>query len=541
MRGFTITLIAFVVLILGASVAEADDSKNPYAELLKQHGIETGDDIRRYLAELHPGPDAREQVTALIQRLGDESFSEREQAMQELLRRPVVAADLLQQAAEGDDPEIGWRANHVLKHRELRSDQILHAAFHVVANRRLKGMAAQIVAAMPLCTETHVQMAAANALKATATKSDVGLLERLLHDGDVSIRVAACSTLEMLLGAASSEYLAPLLEDADERLRLEVAKALANHGDRKCLRALGKLLESEDVNIRSSGVHMLRALTGTRFGFVAYDDPPKSSGPAKAWQAWIEREGLTADLTFPIRDAGPRFGRTLICDRTTNTLVEMDAEGKEIWQTGVSRPYGCHALPNGHRLVASYTGRFVAEYSAAGEEIWKATLPSSAYSVRRLENGNTLVACYGNRKVIEIKPDKTTAWEMAFDDKPKDARRLENGNTLVCLYSTGRVVEVDRAGETVWQLAVGDRSYSAQRLSNGNTLVTQYTKSRAVEFDRDGREVWSKTGVGPMYDAQRLPNGNTLYVDSTGAHEAAPGKNVVWEHRGPGFRRAFRY
>ncbi len=542
MPQFIIPATVVGVLILGPAAARAGDSPDPYEELLAQHGMKTDDDIRRYLEQLHPGPDARNQVALLIRQLGDDDFFKREEAMQQLIRKPVAATEPLQQAAEAEDPEVRWRANHVLKHRDRQSGQILRAVLRVIADRELKGLTEQVIAAVPLCDKLHVRIAAIKALKATATRSDVALLRESLHADDAPVRMAACSVFQMLLGETSSEHLVPLLEDPQEQVRLAAAGALANHGDRRCLAALGKLLESEDSNVRSRSVYTLRALTGKRFGFVAYERPDKRSGPAGTWQAWIEREGSTAELTFPVKDAGSLFGRTLICSRTENTVREVDADGKATWKVPVSSPYGCHALPNGHRLVASYSGRSVTEYDADGEEVWKVTnLPASPYSVRRLDSGNTLVACYSSKKVVEIKPDKTIAWEVTLDDRPLDARRLENGNTLVCLYSTGQVVEVDRAGKTVWRLPIGGRSYSAQRLSNGNTLVGQYSQGLVVELDRGGRQVWSKAGTGRMYDAQRLTNGNTLFVDSTGAHEVAPGGDVVWEHKAVGLRRAFRY
>lgn len=542
MRRFAIIVSIVAVWVLGASAARAANAPDQYVELLEQHGLKTAEDIRRYLTDLHPGPDVRRQVALLIEQLGDDSFFRREEAMQELIRKPVAATDLLQQAAQDDDPEVRWRANRVLRYRERQGGRVLYAVLRVIAERELKGMAEQVVAAVPLCSESHVQIAAIKALEATATKSDVDLLRQSLRNGDAPVRTAACSTLQRLLGEKSSEHLVPLLDDPEESVRLAAAKALANHGDRKCLPALGKLLESADLGIRSGAAHALRSLTGQRLRFVAYESPDRRSGPAEAWRAWIEREGPTAKLTFPIEDLGSQFGRTLLCKRSGNEVAEVDVNGQQTWRVGVQSPYGCHGLPNGHRLVASYSGRSVTEYDAKGAVVWQtAGLPPSPYSVRRLENGNTLVACYSSRKVVEIRPDKTTAWEVTLDDRPRDARRLDSGNTLVCLYSSKRIVEVDRTGRTVWELPVGDSSYSAQRLPNGNTLVCEYSRGRVVEFGPKGRQVWVKAGTGRMYDAQRLSNGNTLFVDSTGAHEVGPDGELVWEHQAPGLMRAFRY
>ena len=534
-----------VTVLLGSllgSASRAENAPDPYTELLQVHGMTTGEDIRRYLEDLHLGPDARAQLAVLIRQLGDDQFAKREEATLKLLRKPMVAPEMLVSASEANDLEVRWRANHVLKHQQQQSGRILYAVFYVIADRDLKGLAREVAAAIPFCREEYLEAVAAKALKATAAKSDLAILEPLLGSDHVSVRGAVCEVIESLVGAESDDLLIPLLKDPDLRVRFQGARALANHGNRKSLLALGELLESEDLKIRTKSVHTLRALTGRRFQFIAYEHPLKRLEPARAWRSWIEREGATAKLKFPLTGMMPLYGRTLICNRTKNMLMDLDANGKVLWTTPVTSPYGCDVLPNGHRVVASYSGRFVAEYDAAGKEIWKKTgLPTSPYSVRWLSNGNKLVACYTSKKVLEIRPDKTIAWEVALPDKPKDARRLDNGNTLVALYTKARIIEIDRVGKIVWEIPAGDRTYSAQRLENGNTLVCQYTKGAVVEYDRTGRLVWSISGSGRMYDAQRLPNGNTLFVDTAGAHEVAPGGDIVWEYKSTGLRRALRY
>ena len=542
MPRLTILASILAVSLLGAADARADELPDPYAELLKQHGIETEADVRRYLADLQPNANLKKQAAALTRQLGDDDFFKREEAMHQLIRRPVGAVEFLRQAAEDDDPEIRWRARYVLKNRRRDGDRVLHAVLRAVADRKLKGLAEHVIAAVPLCGESYMHDVAAKALGATVVESDVELLKRSLGDEDASVRMAVCATVGKLAGEQASESLVPLLDDPDDRVRLAAAEALANLGDRKCLPVLGELLESPDANVRVGSVRVLRAVTGRRFRFVAYAQAAKRSESVEAWRAWIQREGPAAKLAFPLRAERPHFGRTLMCNRVENMVGELGAQGKPVWKAVVSSPYGCHATADGHRLVASYSGRFVTEYDADGNEVWKVTdLPPSPYSVRRLENGNTLVACYSSKKVVEIRPDKTTAWEVTLEDNPRDARRLENGNTLICLYLSGRVVEVDRMGDTVWELAVNDRVYSAQRLPNGNTLVCEYANGRVVEWDQKGREVWAKDVTGRMFDAQRLPNGNTLFVDSLGVHEIVAAGDVVWQHRAIGLRRAFRY
>jgi hypothetical protein len=59
------------------------------------------------------------------------------------------------------------------------------------------------------------------------------------------------------------------------------------------------------------------------------------------------------------------------------------------------------ALPNDHVLVALYSQNKVAEFDAAGREVWQASVqrPSSVY---RLPNGHTLVASRMNQVIKEL-------------------------------------------------------------------------------------------------------------------------------------------
>ncbi len=530
-----------LLALFGLSVHAAELS--PSEALLTQHGIAvTTESIRAWLNDLHPDGKQKNRIIELIGQLSDEDFVKREAAMLTLLKMPIVSPELLQDAIDSDDPEKRWRARKLLKGQTERGRQLLLAVLRVIGDKSLKGLAPEVLAAMPLCDGKYPRQLANRALQATAVEADVALLRSLLKSPWALERAAAGMTLARLIHDSAIGDLRPLLRDSDERVQSMAAKVLADFGQRESLPKLIELLSSDELEIRMGSIRVLRAITGQRFGFVAYDDQQRREKPTRSWQVWLKTTGRTARLRFPIPDTEIIHGRTLICDRTRNLLFELDATGRQVWAVPVTRPYGCHALPNGHRLVASYSGRFVAEFDETGKEIWRAdNLPTSPYSVQRLENGNTLVACYTSRKVIEIRPDKSIAWQITLKGKPKDARRLENGNTLIAVYSPGVVLEVNSKGEIVRRLAAGTGTYSAQRLPNGNTLICHYTAAKVVEYDREGRTVWTQAGQKRMYDAQRLPNGNTLYVDSIGVHEVDPEGNRIWTHNAAGARRAIRF
>jgi hypothetical protein len=198
-------------------------------------------------------------------------------------------------------------------------------------------------------------------------------------------------------------------------------------------------------------------------------------------------------------------------------------------------------LPNGHRLISSYTAKFLVEYDASGKEIWKfEDLPNKPYSVQRLPNGNTLVPVYGN-EILEIRPDKSFARRIRVPETVKWAEQLENGRILVVFYSTGRIAELDDQGSILWEVGGMGNPYSVERLANGNTLVANRRNNKVVEVDREGNMVWSYDAAPSLYRAQRLPDGNTLVVSSGGAVEVDAGGEVVWQKNENGLRGIDRY
>ena len=75
----------------------------------------TGEGLDKYLRELHPGKEQRERAEKLIGELGTpDSYQKREAATKGLLLMPTLPTELLVSATKGDDPEVRWRAKHVL-------------------------------------------------------------------------------------------------------------------------------------------------------------------------------------------------------------------------------------------------------------------------------------------------------------------------------------------------------------------------------------------------------------------------------------------
>jgi HEAT repeat protein len=111
--------------------------------------------------------------------------------------------------------------------------------------------------------------------------------------------------------------------------------------------------------------------------------------------------------------------------QSNNQVVELDSSGKEIRSVPVGNTGGwasVEKLPNGHYLVALYSGGRVVEVDDMGKELWQCTVQSPGHATR-LRNGNTLVASIEGRKVFEINRSGTVVWQQATQGRPFHAYR----------------------------------------------------------------------------------------------------------------------
>ena len=545
-------LLAMMSLVLllsatGTSVMRADKAgPSPYAATLRQHGIEPdAAGLGKYLRRLHPDEQQRRKVRRLVEQLGSERFPDREFATKRLMALPIPPTDALRIAAEGDDPEVRLRAKKILateKSKRSARSVLMHAIFKTIERENISGLTAELLRAVEFCDQRYLRLAVQAAVRATAGPDDASLLRKAAKDDDKEVVLAAICGLGAALGTRAGDELRRLMEHKTEEISLAAARALADHGDRTSLGRLVKLLSAASIEVRVGAVQTLRQVSHTRHNYLAYEEAPARKEAIGRWAAWVEGDGRTAKLRFPLKGVRIELGRTLITI-PHGKVIELDASGKQVWEkTGLRSPFCSTGLTDGHRLISSHNGRYVVEYDASGKEVWrKGGLPGYPFNMRRLENGNTLIACSESQKVVEIRPDGSTAWEITIDGRPMDVRRLNTGRTLVTLYVGGRVVEVDRAGTVHWEIKGLSQPTTAQRLEDGNTLVAEYSGGRVAEWDRGGKIVWQQTGLKSPMSAERLSNGNTLIAHKSGVREVDRQGKIVWQKKMTGATHATRY
>ena len=424
-----------------------------------------------------------------------------------------------------------------------RRDGLIYSALSNIRKSEVPDAASEVLGAAAMSTKPNIVNVARQALAVTVTPKNADEIRGALASDNANVRLVAVAATTRALADKAVEALTPLLEDSDSNVRLQSAISLVNAADRNALRTLGELLDADDVQIRSKAVQALRAVSGERFKFVAYEKEGERGDAAQAWRDWIADAGQSAELKLPIGDSNAILGRTLVAMYSQNRVVEYDSSNKKIWEkTGINQPWGAEGLPNGNRLICSYNGKFVVELDPEGNEVWRIdNLPGNCSHAHRLDNGNTLVVSSNSNTVWEYSLEKKVVWEQRVNGNPQDARRLENGNTLVALQSQNKVVEIDREGKEVWSMPNMNGAFAARRLDNGNTLVALSRSGQIVEVTPEKKTVWTHSGLSSPYDAQRLDNGNTLIVDTRGIREVEPGGKVVWQENVNGALRVHRY
>jgi hypothetical protein len=529
---------ALLALLL-AAVAHAGE---PDKALLLADGIrDDAASLGQYLRSLVPDEETARRAVAAVHDLGASDPNRRHDALLLLGALETPPLEAIRDAAGSDDPEVRRAASRLLDEalRRIRKD-LLHATLRTIADEGRKGLAAEVLAVVPLAAEVRLVPAADAALRATLVDGDVALLRRAAAAGDLDRRCAAVRALGAAPAASPDDAL-PWLGADDVRLRAAGALALADRGDARCLPTFLALLDAEDFHIRRAAADALRATVG---GGTGYDSFASRESRADAIARWRKEATAKKDPAWqrPLPLAPRELGRTLISLYAENRVVELDAQGKRTFEvSGIDNPWALQGLPNGHRLVAQSTQSGIIEYDAEGVEVGRLEVPGHPTGFQRLDSGNTLVAVADQGRVIELKPDGSVARETYVAGQPIDVRLLDNGNLLVSLGQMQRVDEIDREGHVVWSLNLDGYVGSAERLENGNTLVAETGGGRVVEFDPGGHIVWERRGLQQCYCAQRLADGSTLVADTRGVREIAPDGKERWLLVSASFSRASRY
>jgi hypothetical protein len=503
--------------------AEVDDEADK--EALRRAGLPTdGPDLLALFRRRTPDADSQARIKSLIAQLGSDSFTEREEASEELATCGVAAVGLLRAAAHHADLEIRRRAKDALAIVEENgpTTDALIAALHVLGRRKPAQLAEVLLAYAPHAVEADITEELCSTLASAAVRgrdADPTLVHALTDPSPIKRAVAGAA-----LGRSGCLRQLPavrcLLRDPDAQVRRCVALALLEARDKTAVRVLIELLAELPLVEAEHVESMLLQISS--------DMAPKGSLDADrgkyrdAWAEWWKQHGGGLDLAKI--ELSPQWrGYVLAVCMTTlrgrgiranGSILELDALGRTRWQLkGLAYPVDAQVIDEHRVLVTEYRLGQVTERNHNGDILRRINAPPLPLEARRLANGNTLITT--SSRVVEIDRNDKEVWAMNGNpfDTIAAACPLRGGEIGIC-YRSGEFTRVDRSGKERGSFRGIGRLFSPygahiQGLPNGHILVPQFYDNKVVELDKDGHEVWSATYARPIC-AQRLPNGRTL-------------------------------
>ena len=329
------------------------------------------------------------------------------------------------------------------------------------------------------------------------------------------MRIGALVALMRLKPDEATARLSGLAQESGGNLGIEVARQLASQQDASCFELLIRLTGDKDRSAATLAWSVLRGMTATT---VPLNELMGSNSREQAVDQIRNHIASNPDkLSFKWNNHGNKLGRSLIADYEEGIVREFDAAGQLTWSHESNNPFACLGLPNGHRLITSYSSNELLEFDEQGKLSKKFELLHHLPSgVVRLDNGNTLVSSASSAPIVEYSPDGALVREIEMKDTATAVELLENGNLLVALFNKNEIAEIDALGNTVWKLPLPDQPYHASRLENGNVLVSFCNVQEVREYTPDGEVVWKHKTDAKPFRAQRLTDGTTVTAGPNG-------------------------
>ncbi len=521
-----VALIPLMVLMgVCGSLAGSQADTDADEDVLRRVGLSAdGPSLLMLFRKRTPDADSQARMQSLIEQLGSDSFSEREEASEELAGYGVAAVGLLRAATQNDDLEIRRRARDALTIIEKNdlSNDVLIAALRVLGHRKPARMTEVLLDYAPHSADAEITEELCQGLASAAMRggdADPRLVQALNDKSPIKRAIAASA---LCAGGCRKQLPAVrrLLREHDPQVRRRVALALLEARDKAAVPVLIELL----AELPPAEAERIESMLSQ----VAGDTAPKGSLDAArdkyrdAWAEWWRQHEGGIDLAkielslhwrgytlavcmTALRGRGARFG----------SILELDAHGRTRWQIkGLSYPVDAQVIDERRVLVTEQRQGRVTERNHDGDILRSITVPELPLEARRLPNGNTLITT--SNRVFETDRHDKEVWSSNGTrfDTIAAACSFRGGEVGIC-YRSGEFVRVDRKGKALVSFRVGgplrNNATHIQGLPNGHVLVPLFYNNKVVEFDANGREVWSASYTQPVC-AQRLPNGRTLVV-----------------------------
>jgi HEAT repeat protein len=455
---------------------------------------------------------------ALLRKLETEQGEAGATAGRDLVALGPRISPLLRRAVQENHPRLSPAAARCLEviEREFPPIPLPDALFRVLALHRPPGTVAALLAFLP-CAENEETIAQLSRVLLEVGmvdgKADPALVKAL--DDRAGIR-RAVAAVTLRRGVVVDHFPAArkLLLDKDIEVRRRVALELAEAGDKEGALTLSGLLEDWPRERAWEIEEQLERLAGAKAPSEMTAEPIDWKRVAGAWRQWWlgERSKIVMTETSVPASGGSLRGYTLLVQPQSNTVTELDRDGKPRWTlTGLQGPSDAQVLANQHVLVAEQ-GR-VTERGISGNVLWKVE-GIQPLSVQRLANGNTFIPCEG--MLIEVDRAGKDVLRMPVRGRFRRgivaARRLPDRRIVA--FERGSIIQLDQAGREIKRVpattggVIGGAGCN-EVLDNGHVLVLSPGIGNMSEFDMEGKVVGSFDVPGASHGF-RLPNGHTL-------------------------------
>ena len=461
--------------------------------------------------------ESRDKISKLIEKLGDDSFDVRQKAEKELKALGSLVIPLLKAATLNPDLEVRQRAQTCLAEIEKdKSVPLSPVVTKLIALRKPEGAVEALLDYIPNAADDAILGEAQNALNAIAYKNGKAhpALVKALGDTKIAARRAAAG--EALCGESAADHLdgiRKLLKDTDPLVRMKVSLALCCIKQKDAMPVLIASLPDIPVEQAVIAEEYLYRVAGDK---APANMPAGDSERGKrrdAWAKWWDAEGKTVVLLDrkAVDEVSRFLGYTLLVSANTNSVSELDANGKQRWNlTGLLGPQDAQVLRGDRVLVSEYNGQRVTERNLKGEILWEKKITGNwPMAAQRLPNGNTFIVL--RNQLLEVDrngKEVGTPINRPFSDV-MSAQKLRDGN-IVMVSNQQTVIWLDKTGKEIKNFRIqGVSNFGNEVLPNGHVIIPISWQNTVVEYDKDGKVVWEKTVTQPM-SAFRMPNGNTL-------------------------------
>jgi hypothetical protein len=428
-----------------------------------------------------------------------------------------LARSFLEQALSDPDAEVARRAKLCLRRLAQNADAArVGAAARLVALRKPPAAAAVLLDYLPFAPDAAVADEVRTAVAAVAVRAgraEPAVLQALADPLPVKRGAAG---MALARTRTTQPAALPLLKDADPQVRLEVALALTEAGQKQAVPVLIDLLPVLPTDLRGQAEDLLFRLAAETVPAPMLEGGAPGQQRRDAWAAWWQANAGKVDLAR--LTARPRLlGYTLLTTMgspqgKSGEVKELGPDQRVLWHIDGRRyPVDAQVVAPNRVLIAEYLGGAVSECDFEGKVLWKYQV-ATPINCQRLPDGSTFIAT--RRQLLRVDRQGKEVFTFTHPHTTIAAARMQPGGQ-VDLISTGGVYEcLDTSGREVRSFVVGSvypLGGNIDVLPGGRVLVPEYRKNKVVEYDTAGKAVWEASVSRPT-SAVRLPNGNTLVV-----------------------------